>query len=132
GSPDQDIRTMSQHKRSFKWIVILIIVIALGSWYVIQRNADAEVQDQPLMATAEYGDIENTISSAGSLKPSRYVDVGAQVSGQLEKLHVQVGDKVEADQLLAEIDARTQESRVDASRSALEALESQITSRQAN
>ena len=43
-----------------------------------------------------------------------------------------VGDTVEAGQLLAEIDARTQESRVDASRSALEALESQIGSRQAS
>ena len=78
------------------------------------------------------GNIENTISSAGSLKPSDFVDVGAQVSGQLEKLYVEVGDKVEANQLLAEIDARTQESRVQASRAALGALEAQIASRQAS
>ncbi|MDO8907771.1 MAG: efflux RND transporter periplasmic adaptor subunit [Pseudohongiella sp.] len=119
-------------KRSSKWIVILLVVIGLGSWYAIERNAGSEIQDQPLIATIERGNIENTISSAGSLKPSRFIDVGAQVSGQLEKLYVEVGDKVQADQLLAEIDARTQESRVDASRSALQALETQIASRQAS
>ncbi|MDO9518954.1 MAG: efflux RND transporter periplasmic adaptor subunit [Pseudohongiella sp.] len=119
-------------KRSSKWIVILLVVIGLGSWYAIERNAGSEIQDQPLIATIERGNIENTISSAGSLKPSRFIDVGAQVSGQLEKLYAEVGDKVQADQLLAEIDARTQESRVDASRSALQALETQIASRQAS
>jgi macrolide-specific efflux system membrane fusion protein len=112
--------------------VLLLILIGGSGWYVIQRNNTAEVQDQPLLATIERGNIENTISSAGSLKPSSFVDVGAQVSGLLEKLHVQVGDPVEADQMLAEIDARTQASRVAASRSALEALEAQIISRQAS
>ena len=121
-----------RRKRSGKWIVLVLVAAGLAGWYLVQRNADTTVQDQPLIATVERGNIENTISSAGSLKPSSFVDVGAQVSGQLEKLHVAVGDRVEAEQLLAEIDARTQESRVDASRSALEALEAQIASRQAS
>ena len=121
-----------RRKRSAKWIIVVLAAAGLTGWYLVQRNAGTEVQDQPLIATVEFGNIENTISAAGSLKPSTFVDVGAQVSGQLEKLLVDVGDKVEADQLLAEIDARTQESRVDASRSALEALEAQIASRQAS
>lgn len=121
-----------RRKRSGKWIVVVLVAAGLAGWYLVQRNTDTTVQDQPLIATVERGNIENTISSAGSLKPSSFVDVGAQVSGQLEKLHVAVGDRVEAEQLLAEIDARTQESRVDASRSALEALEAQIASRQAS
>lgn len=115
-----------------RWLVPVLLIAAAGGWYLLQRNADTGTEDQPLIATIERGNIENTISSAGSLKPSSYVDVGAQVSGQLEKLHVEVGDKVEANQLLAEIDARTQESRVNASRSALEALESQVDSRLAS
>lgn len=123
---------MAQRKKTKKWLPVLIAVIALGGWYVLQRDADTSVEDEPLIATVERGNIENTISSAGSLKPSRFVDVGAQVSGQLEKLYVEVGDRVEENQLLAEIDARTQESRVSASRSALEALESQIVSRRAS
>src|SRR5690554_1249577 len=121
-----------RRRRRGKWLILLLLAGGIATWYSIQRDDGAQVQDRPLIAVVERGDIENTLSSAGTLKPSIYVDVGAQVSGQLEKLYVDVGDTVETGQLLAEIDARTQESRVDASRSALEALEAQIISRQAS
>lgn len=119
-------------KRGRKWGVISVVLLAaLGLYFYLQDDEEAMV-DQPLIATVTVGDIENTISSAGSLKPSIFVDVGAQVSGQLQKLHVEVGDRVEAGQLLAEIDARTQVSRVEASRAALAALEAQVSSRRAS
>lgn len=119
-------------KRGGKWGVISVVLLAaLGLYFYLQDDEEAMV-DQPLIATVTVGDIENTISSAGSLKPSIFVDVGAQVSGQLQKLHVEVGDRVEAGQLLAEIDARTQVSRVEASRAALAALEAQVSSRRAS
>lgn len=114
-----------------RWpLLVFVLAIAGGSYYYFTKD-DAEPLDQPLIVTVAVGSIENTISSAGSLKPSIYVDVGAQVSGQLEKLYVEVGDTVEAGQLVAQIDARTQQSRVQASRSAIEALQAQITSRNA-
>ena len=115
-----------------RWLLLVVALVAGASWYTLRSGDDTQQLNQPLLATVAMGNIENTISSAGSLKPSDFVDVGAQVSGQLEKLYVEVGDKVEANQLLAEIDARTQESRVQASRAALGALEAQIASRQAS
>lgn len=119
-----------KHRR--KWgLISIVLLAALGLYFYLQDDEETLV-DQPLIATVAVGDIENTISSAGSLKPSIFVDVGAQVSGQLQKLHVEVGDKVEAGQLLAEIDARTQVSRVEASRAALAALEAQVSSRRAS
>lgn len=119
-------------KRGKKWGLISIVLLsALGLYFYSQDDEEALV-DQPLIATVTVGDIENTISSAGSLKPSIFIDVGAQVSGQLQKLHVEVGVRVEAGQLLAEIDARTQVSRVEASRAALAALEAQVSSRRAS
>lgn len=127
-----NVTPQPRRRRRGKWPIFLLVVAGLATWFMLQRDSDPQVQDQPLIALVERGDIENTIASAGTLKPSSYVDVGAQVSGQLERLYVDVGDRVEAGQLLAEIDARTQESRVDASRSALEALESQVGSRQAS
>ncbi|MDY6982736.1 MAG: efflux RND transporter periplasmic adaptor subunit, partial [Pseudomonadota bacterium] len=92
---------------------------------------DAETS-QPLLATVARGDIENTVAAAGTLKPSSFVDVGAQVSGILQKLYVDVGDTVEQGQLLAEIDARVQQSRVDASRANILAQEAQLEARKAS
>jgi len=132
GSATESSLLPPKKRRNLRWAVIVLVLTAAGWWFVTQRGGEGAQQTLPLIVTVEVGNIENTISAAGSLKPSLYVDVGAQVSGQLQKLHVEVGDKVEADQLLAEIDARTQVSRVEASRSALEALEAQVDSRQAS
>jgi macrolide-specific efflux system membrane fusion protein len=98
---------------------------------VLGREDAAAPEDEALLATVEIGSIENTIAAAGSLKPSNYVDVGAQVSGQLQRLYVEIGDFVEEGQLLAEIDARVQEARVSASRASIESLEVQLDARQA-
>ena len=116
----------SRKKRKSRWpMVLIVLALAGGSLYYFNSD-EATVADQPLISTVQIGSIINTISSAGTVKPSNFVDVGAQVSGQLEKLYVEEG------QILAEIDARSQQSRVDASRSAIEAQEAQIASRRAS
>ncbi|MDR2212140.1 MAG: efflux RND transporter periplasmic adaptor subunit [Pseudomonadales bacterium] len=121
----------SRRKRILMSSFLLLLVLAGGYWYW-QSSAQTQAEDAPLLAKVTRGSIENTIAAAGTLKPSRYVDVGAQVSGQLEKLYVEVGDVVEQGQLLAEIDARVQIAKVDASRASIEGQEAQIDSRRAS
>jgi len=60
------------------------------------------------------------------LQPKNYVDVGAQVSGQLVKVYFDVGDKVEKGKLLAEIDARVLESKVRTGKANIENYQSQL------
>ena len=122
----------SRKKRKRRWPLVLIVLAIAGSGIYYLNMEEKVAADQPLISTVEFGSIINTISSAGTVKPSNFVDVGAQVSGQLEKLYVEVGDVVEEGQILAEIDARSQQSRVDASRSAIEAQEAQVASRRAS
>lgn len=108
--------------------LLFVILLAGAAWY-FWGSRDQEVRTEPLIVSAEIGTIENTITAAGTLQPRNYVDVGAQVSGQLEKLYVEVGDEVQAGELLAEIDARVQQSRVDSSRANLQGLQAQIEAR---
>jgi membrane fusion protein, macrolide-specific efflux system len=113
-----------------KWSVLAVLAVLAaggGTWWYMGR--DTAVEDAPLLAQVRMGSIENTISSSGNLKPSNFVDVGAQVSGILQILHVEVGDEVEQGQLLAEIDARVQAERVNASRASLDALKAQLDAR---
>jgi macrolide-specific efflux system membrane fusion protein len=49
-------------------------------------------------------DIEATVTAIGTLQPRSYVDVGAQVSGQILKLRVEPGAQVAKGDLLVEID----------------------------
>ena len=113
-----------------RWVILLVLLglAGGGSWYWYQGKND-QVQAEPLLVAVRMGSIENTISASGSLKPSNFVDVGAQVSGLLEKLHVEVGDVVQEGDLLAEIDARVQIERVNSSRASLEGQQAQLDAR---
>jgi len=77
------------------------------------------------------GAVEASVAAIGSLKPQRYVDVGAQVSGQIQRLHVQPGDTVTKGQLLVEIDPSVQQATVDAGRAALAGLRAQLAEQRA-
>jgi membrane fusion protein, macrolide-specific efflux system len=59
------------------------------------------------------------------------VDVGTQVSGQVKKLHVEIGDLVKKGDLLAEIDPTVYLSKVDADQAQLANLQAQLADRQA-
>jgi len=116
-------------KRGRKLIVAAAAIAVLAGGYFWYRSSGTAESDRPLTATVAYGNVENTTAAAGNLQPSNTVPVGAQVSGQLRKLHVKVGDKVEAGQLLGEIDARVQRNKVDSSRANIASAEAQIEAR---
>ena len=89
---------------------VVVLLVAIGVWKLFfSENGDAE---NYLTATVERGEIQNLVTATGVLQPREYVDVGAQVSGQLRKLLVVVGQQVKAGDLLAEIDATVFRAKV--------------------
>ena len=107
------------------WAVLLIGVGA-GAYYYYQK-ADAAEQAKSAYKITEIktGMIEDTITSQGKLEAKEYVDVGTQVSGQLQKLHVDLGDVVKKGDLIAEIDPKIYESQVQATQARLKTLAAQ-------
>jgi macrolide-specific efflux system membrane fusion protein len=113
--------------RSLAVLVLLAAVLA-GGYYWYRTTSEAE-GERPFVAVVTLGDIESAVASSGTLQPSNTVPVGAQVSGQLQKLHVVVGDQVETGVLLGEIDARVQRNKVESSRASIASAEAQIAAR---
>lgn len=103
-----------------------LLIFAYLAW---GRASDNTAQVQA--AQAARGDLQILIAAAGSLTPKETVDVGAQVSGQLETLLVDAGDEVEAGQLLAQIDATIAENQVEADRAQLKELKASYTEQEA-
>ncbi|MBX4365584.1 biotin/lipoyl-binding protein, partial [Mycobacterium tuberculosis] len=58
------------------------------------------------------GDLQQSVLATGKLDALRKVDVGAQVSGQLKTLHVNIGDKAKKDQLLGVIDPEQAQNQI--------------------
>jgi macrolide-specific efflux system membrane fusion protein len=107
-------------------VACLIPVIAVAAWQVLPPGRDTLTT-----VTVTRGNIENSVTALGTLQPRRYVDVGAQASGQIRKIHVEAGDQVQEGQLLVEIDPSTQKAKLDASRYAIENLKAQLQEQKA-
>ncbi len=106
------------------------IVLLGGAGYLAFSETTGE-DGEYLTAVVAKGDIEDTVTAVGNLQPRDYVDVGAQVSGQLKVLHVDIGDTVKKGQLLAEIDPLVLEARVAVDQGNLSNLQAQAADKQA-
>jgi macrolide-specific efflux system membrane fusion protein len=130
--------TVNMNKNTRRWprralIALGIAALAAAGWLVastLRGNDDPAANYQ--LTAVQRGDIEDVVTATGTLQPREYVDVGAQVSGQLQKIHVKVGSQVEAGDLLAEIDSTVYLSRVDASRAQLRNQRAQLKEREAH
>jgi macrolide-specific efflux system membrane fusion protein len=107
----------------------LILVSGIGAWFVWANPGGQD--EAPATAVAQRGDLEDTVTATGTLQPRDYVDVGTQASGQVKKLHVTIGSRVEKGTLLAELDPTVYNARVDATQAQLRNQEAQLAERQA-
>ena len=115
-----------QTRRALLAAFCLIPVVAVAAWQFIPPGRDGLVTVQ-----VSRTDIESSVTALGTLQPRRYVDVGAQASGQIHKIHVEVGDVVKEGQLLVEIDPSTQQAKLDAGRFSIENLKAQLQEQRA-
>src|SRR5690606_15446018 len=96
--------TASPGARNLKRLALGLLVVAAlaGGGYYASTWFQNKNAPTPVTAVVERGDIEQTVTSLGKLKPKDYVDVGAQVSGQLKRVMVEVGARVNKGDLIAE------------------------------
>lgn len=112
------IRQRAFHRNTLLALLI-VAVAATGYWAWHTFYAKKNPREMYQVAEVQRGDIEDLVSATGTVQPLEYVDVGAQVSGQLKKLHIEVGSVVKAGELLAEIDPTVFRATVDARRAGL-------------
>lgn len=110
-------------------VILLLFSATAGGWYYWLKQKDKPAEYS--VTTVQRGSIEDLVTATGILQPRDYVDVGAQVSGQLHRIHVEVGDEVKSGDLLAEIDPTLFMAKVDASRAQLRYQRALLNDRQA-
>lgn len=104
---------------------VAVVLAIAGAALVLLKGLHDPAADFET-ATVGRGTVEETVTALGKLQPSRYVDVGAQASGQLNRILVQPGDVVHQGQLLAEIDPQLQAAKVDADQAQLAQLRANL------
>jgi HlyD family secretion protein len=81
-------------------IGVVVVVVAV----FVLRKGDGGARQHYQFVKVEKGDIENTISSTGTLSAVGTVEVGTQVSGTMSKVLVDYNDHVEKGRVLAVLD----------------------------
>tara|TARA_B100001123_G_scaffold222543_1_gene250643 strand:- start:443 stop:1606 length:1164 start_codon:yes stop_codon:yes gene_type:complete len=111
----------------FLKVALACILIAAGIWLFadMYRAGNAQENTAAAEVMVTRGTIQSVVTAQGTLEPKEYVDVGAQISGLVEKMHFDIGDTVSENDLIAEIDPDVYDARVKEDQARLKALQAQ-------
>ncbi|WP_298053677.1 efflux RND transporter periplasmic adaptor subunit [uncultured Campylobacter sp.] len=98
-------------KKTLKFIVSIVLIF-IAIYFLYGKFFKQEEAPKALTTRLEKGSIRGTVTAAGEVYARDLVDVGAQVSGQIKKLYVKVGDKVQKGDMIAQIDSVAQENEI--------------------
>lgn len=115
-------------RKKILWIVLILLILLAVIFIFLPKKQD---DTERIGVKVVYGDIAETVLATGKLEAFKKVQVGAQVSGQIEKMYVSIGDYVSAGQVLAEIDPRTWQNQLNIAQARLSGDLAQLNSKKA-
>lgn len=91
---------------------LLATVLVVGALTAYSAAKHTPSLAESPIGEAKFADIVQTVQAAGVLQPRIKVDVGAQVSGQIKRIHVELGQQVQRGDLLVSLDPEVARSEV--------------------
>jgi len=125
---------MSFLKTHSRWIAVITVCLGLALlvWHWLGNSGSGNGNGIYRTATVESGDITQTVSANGTLNPVMLVNVGTQISGTVEKLHVDFNDAVQKGQVLAELDTSLYQAQLKQSEASLQSAEAAVSLAESN
>ncbi len=119
----------SRTKRVIGGGLALAVVAAL-----VAASVSRDARSRVTVQTEKVGrrDLVSTVSASGEIKPKRFVNVSANVSGRIVRLDVKEGDTVRRGQVLARIDSTRVEAGQRQSQAAVNAARADLQRDQAD
>lgn len=109
-------------------IVVTVVAVGFAGWKRFDTaHSQPSVGNQEAVRVTRR-DVGTAAKSTGVIKPmiGAEVNVGSSVSGVVMRLFVQIGDRVNKGQLLAELDSRALKARRDADAAALQVAQANL------
>jgi HlyD family secretion protein len=103
-------------------------LVGVGALALAGCSTGEAAEDTPRLLTvaATRGDLLIRAEATGAVEPVREVEVKSKASGEILRLHVDVGDQVERGTLLAEIDPRDVRNRYNQVQADLEVAQARL------
>jgi HlyD family secretion protein len=110
-------------KRAIGAVVALLVIGGIVAANVIrEKRSRVDVE----AGSVERFDLTQVVTASGEVRPRRYVNVGANVSGRIVELPVMEGDTVEKGQVLAKIESERYEAGERQSQAAVAAARAEL------
>ena len=119
-------------KKFWIWLGIGGFVILALLAFGMARLAKGASIDPNKLAKVTRGDVARSVVATGKIQPITQVEVKSKASGIVEKLYVDINDKVHKGQELAQLDQVEIAAQVEAQRAQLAAAEANVSTYEAN
>ena len=106
--------------------IFLLALALLAGAFLLWRTQESPAEQRYRTQAVDRGDIVQAISANGTLNPVTLVQVGTQVSGTVQRIHVDFNDRVSAGQILAELDPALLAAKVKQSEATLQNAEATL------
>ncbi len=115
-------------------VIAAAALAALAVWFFGFRDADPASAGglQIEKSAIERRDLQRVVASSGRIAPLITVEVGSQLSGQIQQINADFNDEVAAGDLLARIDPQSFQTRVQEAQASLEVSRAQVSVAEAN
>ena len=110
-------------------ILIILLILGVGGYFIYDNFF--KVKDEKLefiTKKAKKGSFSKKVDATGEIFATELIDVGAQVSGQIKKLYVKLGDQIKKGDMIASIDSSTQQNSIDNKEAQLAIYKAQLES----
>ena len=110
-------------------ILIILLILGVGGYFIYDNFF--KVKDEKvefITKKAKKGAFSKKVDATGEIFATELIDVGAQVSGQIKKLYVKLGDQVKKGDMIASIDSSTQQNSIDNKEAQLAIYKAQLES----
>ena len=121
-----------KNKRLWIWVTLGILVVVVGAAVALARMVSGSSIDPNRIAKVTRGDVARSVVATGKIQPITKVEVKSKASGIVEKLSVDINNKVSKGQPLAQLDQQEILAQVDAQKAQLAAAEANVGTYEAN
>lgn len=119
-------------KRFWIWIGSAVLLVIVVTGVMAARMVKGTQVDPNRIARVQRGDVTRSVVATGKIQPITKVEVKSKASGIVEKLFVDINNRVHKGQELAELDQQESLAQVEAQRAQLAAAEANVATCQAN
>jgi HlyD family secretion protein len=114
------------------WLSVIVVVLLVAGGVVLARMVKGGAIDANRLAKATRGDVARSVVATGKIQPITKVEAKSKASGIVEKLYVDINNRVTKGQQLAQLDQQEIVAQVEAQKAQLASAEANVAAFEAN